>query len=239
MITSPQLEQFFNDLKGYISLNLDLDNLGLEHKQDNSPVTIIDQAISDFCKNHPFCKANFYSEEDHDLLQFPSIVLDPIDGTKELVKKNGECSVSIAWMETSSSGSALIYNPFTGFTIATSDGPVWKPLLTEKPYLGLVSRTEYAEFEKYNHHSYKIVARGSIAYKLGLLSSGACDFVVSLKPKNIWDIAAGTLLGWQRGFVFMSEGKIIKDLSQKTYNPPLIWSKPDLTNELAKYFSSL
>lgn len=38
---------------------------------------------------------------------------------------------------------------------------------------------------------YSIKGVGSIAYKLGLLARGDCDLLVSLKPKNEWDICAG------------------------------------------------
>ncbi len=38
---------------------------------------------------------------------------------------------------------------------------------------------------------YTLSPKGSIAYKLGLLMAGKCDLVLSLKPKNEWDICGG------------------------------------------------
>jgi len=238
MVTSPQIEQFLIDLKHFISQSLSLDDLKISLKSDNSPVTHIDTQISNFCKNHPVCTASFYSEEEHGGLQFPAIVLDPIDGTKELVKMNGECVVSIAWMKNSSEGEALIYNPFTGFRLTSFDKPSWNPKTQDVPYLGLVSRSEINSMRDLKDFKHLLVAKGSIAFKLGLLASGGCDFVVSLKPKSIWDIAAGTLLGWQRGHVFYANGRLVKELDEKRYEPPLVWGRPAVVSEINHYFSS-
>lgn len=238
MITSPQMIQFISELSTFCSENLNLDTIVVNTKADLSPVTAIDLAISQFCKNHPLSKENFYSEEDHGELTFPSIILDPIDGTKELIKRNVECAVSIAWMKSSTVGEGLIFNPFTGFHLSTFDRPAWESKSVESPYLGYVSRNEIHSFEIYKKSPFQIIPRGSIAFKLGLLSAGSCDFVVSLKPKNIWDIAAGTLLTWQRGMHFYSNGKIVTQLDQSSYSPPLVWSKKQIAFEVNSYFFS-
>jgi len=238
MVNSPQLESFLIDLKSFISGSLKVEDLSVSTKEDSSPVTHFDTAISQFCKSHPACAANFYSEEDHSELEFPSIILDPIDGTKELIKLNGECVVSIAWMRNSREGESLIFNPFTGFRISTFDSSSWSPKSVAPPYLGLVSRSEINHMMGLKNFQHQLVARGSIAFKLGLLASGGCDFVVSLKPKSIWDIAAGTLLAWQRGMTFYSNGEKVIELGQKSYAPPLIWGKPSVAREVNQYFSS-
>ncbi len=235
MITYPQQQKFLSDLRVFISGSLSLNEIETSLKPDNSPVTHIDKAISNFCKTHPSCSGVFYSEEDHAELSYPAIVLDPIDGTKELIKKNGECVVSIAWMKNPREGQSLIYNPFTGFHLSTFDLPPWRPTLVEKPYLGFVSRSEASNMKGLKNFDHDLVTRGSIAFKLGLLAAGSCDFVISLKPKSIWDIAAGTILGWQRGMIFYSNGKIVSELNQKRYDPPLIWGKPKVVDEIKQY----
>ena len=235
MITPPQLTQFLQDLSQFCSKDLDINELKTSQKNNSSPITQLDIEISNFCKRHPYCSGNFFSEEDHGELSFPTIVLDPIDGTKELIKMNGECSVSIAWMSSPISGEALIFNPFTGFNFTSFDRSAWDLRTVERPYLGLVSRSEFNHFKQ---TPYTLVARGSIAFKLGLLASGGSDFVVSLKPKSIWDIAAGTLLAWQRGMKFYSNGQLVTELSEVEYHPPLLWSKKQIAEELNSYFSS-
>jgi myo-inositol-1(or 4)-monophosphatase len=62
----------------------------------------------------------------------------------------------------------------------------------------LVSRNEmksnlykdYMEDESFSS-KYSISSKGSIAYKLGLLARGDADLILSLKPKNEWDICGG------------------------------------------------
>ena len=77
-----------------------------------------------------------------------------------------------------------------------------------------MSRTEWdkgffksEELEK----SICIAPKGSIALKLGYLASGSCEFVVSKQPKNIWDIAAGTILCKERGIELLSEKTVRKN----------------------------
>lgn len=62
----------------------------------------------------------------------------------------------------------------------------------------IVSRNEMKNnlYDDYLQNSeftekYSIISKGSIAYKLGLLARGDADLVVSLKPKNEWDICGG------------------------------------------------
>ena len=74
---------------------------------------------------------------------------------------------------------------------------------------------------------------GSIAFKLGLLATGSCHFILSANPKNIWDIAAGSILCRQRGILlFNQEGEEITDLRDKFIKGPMFWSKPELAAKI-------
>ena len=66
---------------------------------------------------------------------------------------------------------------------------------------------------------------GSIAYKLGLLAAGACDVVISKRPKNVWDIAGGVLICHARGILSFSEGEPITRLNKKLYKDTFIFGK--------------
>ncbi len=60
-----------------------------------------------------------------------------------------------------------------------------------------MSRSEYKQnlFHTLEKESpFMIKPIGSIAYKLGLLCSKQYDLVLSMKPKNEWDIAAGVAI---------------------------------------------
>ncbi len=206
-------------------------------------MTEVDQLISDFVKSSPLAEGfSFYSEEDHSELVFPALILDPLDGTRDFLEGRPECAVSAAWMKSPSLGDshfAVIFNPFTGLTIDSTLSPPWRPKVQPGPWTGMVSRSEWSKGLYPTPHAevYRLIPRGSIAFKLGLLCSGACDFVVSMRPKNVWDIAAGTLLARQRGMEFWSAGKKIESLEATHYQSPLIWGTPDKIPSLLKSFS--
>lgn len=233
-------QQLLIDLRHFCDSLSDINYNVINLKSDKSFITEIDTKVSDFFKQHASAKGySFYSEEEHSTLQFPALVLDPIDGTRELVAGRAECAVSAAFMETSrlNDAYALILNPFTGFALSTSDKASWIPReLTRRP-LGLVSRSEWeAKIFDNKDGDFDLIPRGSIAFKLALLASGAADFVVSLKPKNIWDIAAGTILCHQRGIEMWSAEKRLTELSDELYTAPLIWCRPELSTTLRETF---
>lgn len=238
MFSSNLGQQFVADLRKFctgLSLGQDLQ---IESKPDKTFVTIIDQQLSDFCKQHASANGfHFYSEEDHSELKFPAMVVDPLDGTLELIAGRPECAVSVAWLPTPDmkNGFAVVFNPFTGFSLTTSDVAPWKAKPNLEAPIGMISRTEWSK-GLYKDKSAHLIPRGSIAFKLALLASGTCDYVVSLRPKNIWDIAAGTMLCQQRGIEMWSGGKKIERLDQALYDFPLIWARPELIPTLRGQF---
>ena len=127
-------------------------------------------------------------------------------------------------------GWGWIFNPFTGFDLC-SDDPFFPALDFQKSFLScLVSRSEWDKnlYEKELLDStISVVPKGSIALKLGYLAAGSCEFVVSKKPKNIWDIAAGTILCQQRG-IRLFIGKEAQDrLDGERQESPLIWCREE------------
>jgi myo-inositol-1(or 4)-monophosphatase len=220
-------------------------------KHDDTIVTEIDLFVSTLIKAklraHPdFNNYNFFSEEDFDRLIFPSAILDPIDGTRELVKGRAECAVSLALMKSPDlsdpSNYGWIYNPFSGFSIDSAMPFVPTIDKSKHKILGMVSRLEFEKgyFSNFINIDQKIVItpRGSIAFKLGLLASGGCDFVLSLSPKHIWDIAAGTVLCAQRGFKFYQNGIEITKLDEVLINGVLMWAPEHMATELWAKFKS-
>lgn len=214
-------------------------SLEVKLKDDQTIVTDFDLSISEAIKNqlvekYSQEKWNFFSEEEHADLHFPACVLDPIDGTRELVKGRDECVVSLAYMNSSSltdsKNHGWIYNPFSGVEFSSTD--IVMPLLSKSKQepLGLISRSEWhlgLHRELMNKNPELIIApRGSIAFKLALLAMGSCDFVVSFRDKSIWDIAAGTVLLAQRGYKFFEAGVEVKSLSKVHYKSPLLWVSP-------------
>jgi myo-inositol-1(or 4)-monophosphatase len=208
--------------------------LEIKEKGDRSLVTNIDLFISDLFKKHfmeKFPELHFYSEEDQHSWGFPLIILDPIDGTRELSKGVGECAVSFgiyfSYDFEDPRNISWIYNPFTGMEVNSIDHTKNMNRISDKTLFSYVSRSE---FEKglYNNLKHGVddlvfLPKGSIALKLGLLSGGCGHFVITKKPKNIWDIAAGTHICLNRGIKLYQNGKRISRITKETFENDLIW----------------
>ncbi len=201
-------------------------SLQINKKSDHSIVTEVDIYISNVVEN-AFAKAidNFYCEEKDYELVYPTTILDPIDGTREFSQGIPECVVSLSVFRTEKIEDAQyswIYNPLNQdefFSFTDSFKTQFK-----KSSQPLVSHTE---FEKGLFNELEVKPVGSIAYKLALLSVDKAPYVISLRPKNIWDIAAGTHLCHLQGYSFYENGVKVSVLDKKLYKPPLVWIKED------------
>lgn len=243
MFSRQQLDEFLTSLAGRCAGFSDLSSVRVSLKSDRTLVTEVDHALSDFIKAHPLAAGlHLHSEEEHTRLAFPGLIVDPLDGTRDFVEGRAECAVSVAWMATPElvgPHSALVYNPFTGFALHTGQPRTgWVPQVQPGPWSGLVSRSEWSEglFDDVRDPQARLAPRGSIAFKLGLLAAGSCDFVVSRRPKNVWDIAAGTLLAHRRGMEFWSAGKRVTALADESYPAPLFWGRPETVAGLRQVF---
>ncbi|MFL5783795.1 MAG: inositol monophosphatase family protein [Bacteriovoracaceae bacterium] len=209
-------------------------------KHDGSPVTELDLALSSYIETlalQYYPELCFYSEENFNEWKFPLLALDPLDGTREYVEGRSEWSISLgAFANENFVGEGWVCNPMTKevFTMKTV-----KPWEKKTHLRGEVSRTEFQKglFKFLTSEKIALTAVGSIAYKLGRLSHGKMDFVVSKKPKNIWDIAGGTLLCKEAGLEFYSQGKKVTKV-EPIYEPPLLWCHPSVAAELLAHFSS-
>ena len=97
------------------------DNFGIEIKGDDSPVTladkISDKVIGDILK-FEFPNIPIVSEESHYNLNSSMgeiyFLVDPLDGTKEFIKKTGEFTVNIALILNERAELGVVYVPVTG-----------------------------------------------------------------------------------------------------------------------------
>lgn len=93
-------------------------DFGIERKADNSPLTIADkkahETIASFLKETPY---PVLSEEGKTMgysirKEWETLwIVDPLDGTKEFIKKNGEFTVNIALVENGVPVAGVIYVP--------------------------------------------------------------------------------------------------------------------------------
>lgn len=216
-------------------------NSDITIKADGSPVTELDIALSSLIEEEMsrfYKEFTFYSEEKFGEWKFPLVAVDPLDGTREYIAGRDEWAMSIGIFESEKwQGSGWVCNPKTHEIFAEAHRQIFQ---VKNVYCGEVSRSEWEKglFTKTQNSKFQIKPKGSIAYKLGKLSAGELDFVVSLRPKNIWDIAGGTLLCQQGGLKFYSQGKEVSKV-HRYYEPPLIWCHPELISELTLLFPTV
>ena len=96
----------------------DQSDFGIEVKEDNSPLTLADiasnEVINDFLKKTPY---PIISEENKQLAYATRKdwdtcwMVDPLDGTKEFIKRNGEFTVNIALIKNGAPVLGVIYVP--------------------------------------------------------------------------------------------------------------------------------
>jgi len=204
-------------------------------KEDKTIVTEVDLFISDLFKSefitkYPFL--SFYCEEDNNLLKFPAIILDPIDGTKELAQNINECAVSFGIYFSpkldDQRNFSWIYNPFTGFEIHSHQECSKGKRKINDILLSFISRTEDEKGNIKSTEDIVYIPKGSIAYKLGLLAAGACDFVQTKRPKNIWDIMAGSHICYQRNIFTYQNGNKINEFHSSLIENDLIWASQEV-----------
>lgn len=223
-------------------------------KSDDSPVTQADLQASAIIKQMlepsglPFvCEEDLmyqYAERS----QFKSYwLVDPLDGTKEFVNRNGEFTVNIALMVDNRPSMGVIYAPVydtlwfnsesevykTGHaSIACFDNPLSLPKLTKTAHDGfvvLVSRShrtyEVDEYIDRNlrplHPDLTVDTRGS-SLKFACLAEGRADVYVCYSKTKEWDTAAAeAILTAAGGRVCRISDGCPLDYNKEEYgNPP-------------------
>ena len=156
-------------------------------------------------------------------------LVDPLDGTKEFIKKNGEFTVNIALIENGSPVYGVVHVPATGITYTgikeegsfkTDENGVQQKIYSMKPDLknpvAIVSSRSHGNDdmdrilkEKGIQIGKKIPAGSSL--KFCLVAEGKADLYPRLGPTMEWDTAAGDA-------VFRYSGKNSLRVSPLQYN---------------------
>jgi myo-inositol-1(or 4)-monophosphatase len=177
-------------------------------KDDGSPVTAVDSAVNAFLRRELTLllpRSAWLSEESEDdparLRRELVWIVDPIDGTKQLVRGIPEVAISIGLSASGRVAAAAIVNPMTGERGSWVEGgpPVFEGLTARSDPASLdvaeaiVSRTESEAGDLLGLESVVASARpvGSVAYKLLRVAAGADALTYSVRPKSEWDICGG------------------------------------------------
>ncbi len=202
------------------------EKISVDFKTDGSPLTEADKAshetIVEFLKDTGI---PVLSEEGKDI-EFDERskweyywLVDPLDGTKEFIKKNGEFTVNIALMKNGVPLSGVIFQPTAGKAFAgiAGDG-LYMFTMSDKPIISNERRIK-SEIGKELHKTRVIASRSHMSentesfindlrnkqenvelvnagssLKFCLLAEGKADVYPRFAPTMEWDTAAGHAL---------------------------------------------
>ena len=228
-------------------------DFGIERKADNSPLTLADKAahrrIMDFLgqtaipvlseegAHQPYAQRaaweNFW-------------LVDPLDGTKEFIKKNGEFTVNIALVEGGEPVMGVVYLPAQDilyFGDRESGAFRVKEGVTESlplagaehaDYVIVASRSHlspetksFIEEAGKKHDNVRTLSSGS-SIKICLVAEGTADAYPRFAPTMEWDTAAGDAVARAAGKAVVQAGTY--DGLPCEEGKPLVYNKEDLHN---------
>ncbi|RJT18750.1 3'(2'),5'-bisphosphate nucleotidase CysQ [Buttiauxella izardii] len=129
-------------------------------------------------------------------------LVDPLDGTKEFLKRNGEFTVNIALIEKGKAVLGVVYAPVLNVMYSAAEGKAWKEengvrnpihVRDARPPLVVISRSHGDdELKEYLHQlgEHQTTSIGS-SLKFCLVAEGQAQLYPRFGPTNIWDTAAG------------------------------------------------
>jgi 3'(2'), 5'-bisphosphate nucleotidase len=188
--------------------------IDVEFKKDNSPLTIADKKANDIIEkyllttNIPILSeegrhATYQERKNWNLVW----IVDPLDGTKEFIKKNGEFTVNIALVKNWIPIIGVIYVPVSKCLYFASYQGSFKELEGEQLQLPIMRNNKIykvvgsrshvsSETEKYyadlmkEKNEIEFVSMGS-SIKICLVAEGVADVYPRFAPTMEWDTAAG------------------------------------------------
>ena len=202
-----------------------LDEFDVYHKLDGSPVTIADQkAEKAILEMLAPTGIPFLAEESVSAGHVPDLgdrffCIDPLDGTKEFLKRNGEFTVNIALVEKGRPTYGVILGPASGATYVGSPAGAFEinhrndtlPLRTNPnpPMKVVASRSHGHEALKGFCDALLVTDDVSVgsSLKFCLVARGDAQFYPRFTPTCEWDTAAGqAILEAAGGAVLILDG---------------------------------
>ena len=199
-------------------------------KKDLSPVTMADLKSEEIIirgLNKIFNKPIIFSEESNNVNKKKINnfwLVDPLDGTKEFIKKNGEFTINIAYIKNKKPYLGVIYSPFLKKTYVGTlkntyeliNKKKFKKILLKKNYnkIMIVSRSHSNKNENYKfvkkNNIKKTIFLGS-SLKFCYLAEGKANIYPRSGTTYEWDTAAGhAIINGVGGKIKTSNGKELK-----------------------------
>jgi len=219
----------------------------VEYKQDKSPLTIADKKANDIIENslnQLTVNTPILSEEGKDIPYEQRKhweyfwLVDPLDGTKEFVKKNDEFTVNIALIYKDTPVLGVVYAPALDICYWAKQGDgAFKdgkrlPLKTEnqrETYKIVASRSHMSDETQAfiddieTDKEKELVSTGS-SLKICLVAEGEADIYPRLGPTMEWDTGAAHAIVNESNCNF-------KKYTHCNINKQFIYNKANLLNE--------
>ena len=194
------------------------DDLGVEAKDDDSPVTLADKAADAIIAEGllaAFPDTMLVTEEQaasHSLSGDTFLIVDPLDGTKEFIHRRGDFTVNIALVENGTPTRGVVYAPAKNRMFLTladgsaveEDGPfdpdkmgATRPIRvadSDNAALMVVaskSHRDQATDDYINSYAVKDMKSAGSSLKFCLVATGEADLYPRLGRTMEWDTAAG------------------------------------------------
>lgn len=207
-------------------------------KADQSPVTAADEASSQLlCERLAALGFPVLSEEaevDYSVRRTWETfwLVDPLDGTKEFLKRNGEFTVNIALIDQARPVFGVVYAPAldqmawavlgNGAFLESPEGPLRLDCRTAEASVGLASRSHSTAGVEafYRRNGIQTLDAVGSALKFIKVARGEAGLYARFSGSKEWDTAAGQLLVTEAGgWVRPQNGRA-----------PLLYNKEDLEN---------
>lgn len=229
-------------------------DFSIEIKSDNSPLTIADrrshEVIMSFLTDTEY---PVLSEEGRTIpfdirKEWSTLwIVDPLDGTKEFIKRNDEFTVNIALVRNGVPVLGVIYVPVTGvlyfaadsigsFKVKVEDGEAAVSAMSradklpytaeQREFVVVASRSHMSvETEQFisnlrKEHGEVVLKSSGSSLKICMVAEGTANVYPRFAPTMEWDTAAGHAIALYAG----------KNMYKDDFSGPLIYNKENLLN---------
>lgn len=223
------------------------DDMGIRAKADASPVTEADEAADRLIAEG--LRAGYpdiplvteEQSETHDQSVSTFLIVDPLDGTKEFVRRRGDFTVNIALVEDGVPVLGAVYAPAKGRMFLTDpaggaveecgdfdpavQGPTRAITVSRPDNLALrvvasKSHRDQATDDYIGKYAVSDLVSAGSSLKFCLVAAGEADFYPRLGPTMEWDTAAG------HAVLAAAGGAVV----EKETHKPLVYGKASFRN---------
>jgi 3'(2'), 5'-bisphosphate nucleotidase len=233
---------------GVAILEIYASDFAVRHKDDRTPVTLADERAEEIivaALRRAAPEIPVIAEEEMaasgSVAPAPARfwLVDPLDGTREFIRRNGEFTVNIALVEGDRSTLGVVHVPITGTTYTAAgigtamrqegEAPPVPIAARHAPVVGAVVTHSRSHGDNKRLEAYVAGLPGAIhrvsgsAVKFCLVAAGEADYYPRFGPTMEWDTAAGqAVLEAAGGAVVTLDGAPLRYAKAEFRNPDFI-----------------